>query len=256
MIRTLALAGFVAALLAPAGPLNAGTATVATTQVAPAALKTALPAAAKPLIRYTTAGLNLRAGAGTHHRSLKVIPRNTKVAVTSSQNGWSKMSHQGKTGWASAKYLAVSKPKAASKSKAAKKPTGLATKARGIANKYGCSRVGITWNDRRLGRANGAADWNSNKILLKSSMPAYRLTYVVAHECMHFKQYWAYKGDWTRMARDHNKVYGRTGTSYYGLERIADCMTQSKGIKVYHYTNSCSSAAKKAASRILTGKQL
>jgi uncharacterized protein YgiM (DUF1202 family) len=90
------------------------------------------PAVAKPapkvVTKQLTANLNLRAGVGTQHKSLVVVPRNTKVRVATTSAGWSKISYKGKTGWVSNRYLktiaapakTVSKP--APKAPAAKAP--------------------------------------------------------------------------------------------------------------------------------------
>lgn len=128
-------------------------------------------------------------------------------------------------------------------------------KARAVLNKYGCSSSGIRLNDKRLGRyANGMADWYNNVVLLRSSMPASRVTYVSAHECMHMRQYRAYKGNVDKLAAAMNRIYG--GKGFTGLERNADCMTRAVGIKVSNsaYASSCSGAKKMAALKVLNGK--
>ncbi|MGP9649924.1 SH3 domain-containing protein [Glutamicibacter sp. AOP38-B1-38] len=56
-------------------------------------------------VRYTTANLNLRTGAGTGYRSLGVIPQGEKVTVSQTSKGWAKVSSSKGTGWSSASYL-------------------------------------------------------------------------------------------------------------------------------------------------------
>lgn len=129
-------------------------------------------------------------------------------------------------------------------------------KARASLNKYGCSSTKIKLNDRRLGRyANGMTDWYKNVVLLRSYMPARRVTYVVAHECMHMRQYRAYKGNVKKLAASMNRIYGGRGNT--GLERNADCMTRALGIKITNkaYSSSCSGFKKTAALRVLKGNR-
>ena len=129
-------------------------------------------------------------------------------------------------------------------------------KARAVLNRYGCSSSGIRINDKRLGRySNGMADWYNNVVLLRSSMPASRVTYVTAHECMHMRQYRAYRGNVNKLAAAMNRIYG--GKGFTGLERNADCMTRAVGIKVTNsaYASSCSGAKKTAALKVLNGKR-
>ncbi|MET1034437.1 MAG: SH3 domain-containing protein [Arthrobacter sp.] len=64
---------------------------------------TATPAATTT--RTTTANLHLREGAGTQYRSLVLIGSGSAVRVSSTSNGWSKVTYAGKTGWASSAYL-------------------------------------------------------------------------------------------------------------------------------------------------------
>jgi hypothetical protein len=125
-----------------------------------------------------------------------------------------------------------------------------------ILNRHGCKSSKIRLNDKRLGRyANGAADWHNNTILLRSTMPAYRLNYVAAHECMHMRQYRAYGGNVKALSAAMNKIYG--GRGFTGLERNADCMTRAVGITVTNkaYASSCKGTKGKAAKRILAGKR-
>lgn len=252
-MKIMTVSSLSAALLVPMSPVMAAPAHAA----APA--KISVAAAKKSVSKYTTTTLNLRKSATTSSKRLLTIPKSKKVTVKSTKGSWSQVTYAGKTGWASSKYLTSALPKVTSKSKSTvkKKTNTLASKARAFANKYGCKNAGISWNDKLLGKnANGTADWYTNRILLRSSMPAYRLEYVTAHECMHLRQYKVYKGDVRGMARAANKLYGRTGTSYYGLERVTDCMTKAKGIKVYNYTNKCTGKVAKAAKNLLNGKKI
>lgn len=60
---------------------------------------------------YTTANLNLRTGPGTGHPSRVVVPRGTALALTGTvSGGWSQVSYNGNTLWASQAYLTDSAP--------------------------------------------------------------------------------------------------------------------------------------------------
>ncbi|MGO3527834.1 SH3 domain-containing protein [Glutamicibacter arilaitensis] len=59
---------------------------------------------------YASAFLNLRAGAGTSHRSIGVIPKGEKVAVLATSRGWSKVRSSKGTGWSSSAYLVSKAP--------------------------------------------------------------------------------------------------------------------------------------------------
>ena len=85
--------------------------------------------AKKPVAKITTANLNLRSGASSKHRVVKVLKKGTAVSVLSTQGTWSKGTTGGKTGWLSSKYLAnppkpvvKPKPKPVVKPKPAPKP--------------------------------------------------------------------------------------------------------------------------------------
>lgn len=70
----------------------------------------------KPVAKITTANLNLRSGASSKHRVVKVLKKGTAVSVISTQGTWSKGTAGGKTGWVSSAYLKnapkpVAKPK-------------------------------------------------------------------------------------------------------------------------------------------------
>ncbi len=71
-------------------------------------------AAKKPVSKITTANLNLRSGAASKYRVVKVLKKGTKVSVTSTKGTWSKGTASGKTGWMSSKYL-KNAPKPAAK---------------------------------------------------------------------------------------------------------------------------------------------
>lgn len=60
--------------------------------------------------RWTTANVNLRAGAGVNHRSLGVVPTGEKVTFLKMSNGWSQVKSSKGTGWVSAKYLVAQAP--------------------------------------------------------------------------------------------------------------------------------------------------
>lgn len=242
---------------------------VAAAPVASPTAKMVVEAAAKKktVTKYATSNVHLRAKAGTKHKSLQVIKKGARVTVLKTSGGWSQVKVGKKTGWTSAKYLTTKAPgnkstvkkvvkkKAPVKKKLTKNQV-FTNKARVIINRHGCKSAKIKLNDKRLGRySNGVADWYNNTILLRSSMPAYRLNYVASHECMHLRQYKAYGGNVNALSKAMNKIYG--GKGFTGLERNADCMTRAVGIKVTNsaYSSSCKGAKSNAAKRVLAGKR-
>ncbi|MPV51032.1 hypothetical protein GCG21_13655 [Pseudactinotalea sp. HY160] len=138
-----------------------------------------------------------------------------------------------------------SKPKAPS--------GGYKSRIAGILSTYGCGGAGISIDDPRMGKgANGTADWYNNTVLIRSGLTG-RLNYVVAHECVHLKQYRIYGGNLDALQADMNRIYG--GTGFSGLEQNADCVTRRWGISQYHYTTSCGGARGKAAAAIAGGSK-
>lgn len=75
----------------------------------------------------TTANLNLRASNNTKAKVITVLKKGTAVKVLSSKSGWKKVKANGKTGWASAKYLATVKSTVKTAKKAAPKKTSSST---------------------------------------------------------------------------------------------------------------------------------
>ena len=55
--------------------------------------------------KTTTNNLNMRTGTSTSHSIILTIPQGSKVEVLATSNGWSQVTYNGKTGWASAQYL-------------------------------------------------------------------------------------------------------------------------------------------------------
>lgn len=94
-----------------------------TVQTISSPVAAAVPAAAKKTTAKTTANLNLRKGAGTNHKSIRVIKKGTTVTKTGKTNGqWVQVKTSGKTGWVSSHYLTNTKPKTTKKKAPAKKP--------------------------------------------------------------------------------------------------------------------------------------
>ncbi|HSR03800.1 MAG TPA: SH3 domain-containing protein, partial [Proteiniclasticum sp.] len=83
--------------------------------VAPAAPTPAVPAPqnpvpvtpAAPTVRTlkTTANLYMRTGPGTSSKSVLVMPKGATVTLVEDGGAWKKITYNGKTGWASGKYL-------------------------------------------------------------------------------------------------------------------------------------------------------
>lgn len=249
---------------APAASAASAPGITAPAMSAPASIT--VPAAKKSSpTKYTSANLNQRKGIGTKHKVIRTIPKGTSLKVATTKSGWAKVAYKGKTGWVSGKYLVTKKPTAkkapvkkhVAKNKVTKKSSSFTAQARSILRKYGCGSVGILLNDKRLGRySNGVADRYNNDVLLRTSMPSYRLHYVAAHECMHLRQAKAYGGDIAALKKATNKVWGGSGLT--GVERSADCMTRAKGIKVTNraYASSCKGKQATATKRLLAGKRI
>lgn len=61
-------------------------------------------------VRYTTANLNLRTGAGTSYPIILTMPKGSRVEVLSESGGWARLTYEGKTGYASTSYLTATAP--------------------------------------------------------------------------------------------------------------------------------------------------
>ncbi len=61
---------------------------------------------------YITAqvGLNVRNGPGVGNARIGTLPNGAKIVITGEQDGWYKITYQGKEGWVSAKYVGLGKP--------------------------------------------------------------------------------------------------------------------------------------------------
>lgn len=62
--------------------------------------------------RWTTTNVNLRAGAGTTHKVLGIVPKAEKVTVLGTSAGWTRVKSSKGTGWLSATYLSTKAPTA------------------------------------------------------------------------------------------------------------------------------------------------
>lgn len=117
---------------------------------------------------------------------------------------------------------------------------------RALTNKYGCGPVNIIPTAWR-GHQGASAPWE-NKVYIKPGLSNYRLKYVVAHECAHFKQYrigGSTIAGWYKVVNRMNVLY--KGSGYTGIERNADCVTRMLGLKGQHYTSSCKGIRQTAA---------
>ena len=65
--------------------------------------------------RYTTADLRLRKSTSTKSKTLKIVPRGTKVMCYETKGKWATVKVGSKTGYMSTKYLSKSKPKESNK---------------------------------------------------------------------------------------------------------------------------------------------
>ena len=63
------------------------------------------PAAPSTTTMKTTANLYMRSGPGTNNKSILVMPKGSTVTFIEESGGWKKITYNGKTGWASGKYL-------------------------------------------------------------------------------------------------------------------------------------------------------
>lgn len=196
-------------------------------------------------IFYTTQNVNVRSGPGTTHRIVDSLNAGDEIETDAEYPNWKRI--KGSSLWVHAAYLTSEKPAP---------PPSLDTlnvEVNTIMSNYGCPTANVIFDDARLGEvANGKADWTANTVLIRSTTAKERLNYVVAHECMHLRQYDAYGGDTGQMEKDMNQIYG--GVNFEGLEQNADCMTQQMGISVYSYTTKCKGDRGKAAATVLAGK--
>ncbi|MBM6623457.1 SH3 domain-containing protein [Micrococcaceae bacterium RIT802] len=89
--------------------------------------------AKKPVAKVTTANLNLRSGASSKYKVIKVLKKGTRVSVSSTKGTWSKGTASGKTGWLSSKYLKNAPTAVAKKPAPAKKPVAKAPARKPVA---------------------------------------------------------------------------------------------------------------------------
>ena len=75
----------------------------------------AITSSVKTSYVYATTSLNVRSGAGTSYKVVGVLSRGEKVKLVSKGSKWSKIIYNGKTRYASSKYLATTKPGSSSK---------------------------------------------------------------------------------------------------------------------------------------------
>ena len=113
MFRVLAACGLAVAIVvqplpasaAPAGPQPAAAGALATKS---AVVPRAVPAVTAPRTGTTTARLNLRTGAGTTYRIVKVLALGAKVSILATHSsGWHRVTASGSTGWVSARYVRI-----------------------------------------------------------------------------------------------------------------------------------------------------
>lgn len=116
----------------------------------------------------------------------------------------------------------------------------------GLLATYGCAGASFIIDSPRLG-AGAATDMSSGQIYVTSGITS-RLTYVVAHECVHLRQLQVYGYDTASLQADMNAIYGGSGMG--GLEQNADCVTQRWGIAQWNYTSLCGGARGDAAAAI------
>lgn len=198
-------------------------------------------------VLYATQEVNVRNGPGVQHKVIDSLQSGDELPVDAESEGWKRIA--GSELWVSGKYLTKTKPVPQDSTKE------LTAEIRQILKTYQCPSAKIILDDPRLGEySNGVADWHANTILVRSTLPKERLTYVVAHECMHLRQYNVYGGDLEKLSADMNKVYG--GYNFDGLEENADCMTKAVGISTYHYTTECGGERGRAAKKLLSGSTL
>ncbi|WP_343901705.1 SH3 domain-containing protein [Arthrobacter rhombi] len=133
----------------------------------------------RPIDKVTTANLNLRSGASSKHKVVKVLKKGTTVSITSTQGTWSKGSASGKIGWLSSKYLKNPPKPVAKKPAPVKKPvakvattnvnlrSGASTKYKVITQVKKGANVSVTstqgtWSQ---GKTGGKTGWLPSKYL-------------------------------------------------------------------------------------------
>lgn len=204
----------------------------------------------KPQVMYTITKLNVRNGPGTDFKLIDYLEKGDKITIDATKENWSRL--EGTDLWVSTGYLNSKKPVDPTVQQEEKQKAQLSK----FASKYGCSSAIIILNDPRLGEvSNAKADWGANSILFRSTAPADRWEYLIAHECAHLRQYSIYGGNIKKLESDMNKVYG--GVNYEGLEQNADCfvfMANPKNTD-YHYTRQCTNERGKVAQSILKNEK-
>lgn len=165
----------------------------------------------KKVSKKTTSNVHLRTGAGTKHRSIRVLKKGTVLTVLSSKSGWTKVSvkigQKTYTGWASSKHLGNVAAKKAAPKKAAPKKTSK-TVSLGSVNSWNsaanwakktCS--GIKVSKRGQGVRGHAYSANAQTILLGRHEASNRYGFVAAHEMAHHYQWHYYNNVYTWNAK-------------------------------------------------------
>lgn len=93
-------------------------------------------------LRYTTANLNLRTGAGTGYRTVGIIPKGERVTVLQTSGRWAKVRSSKGTGWSSLGYL---KPAASSSNPPKPSPESSITTGYTTANLHLRTGAGTTY---------------------------------------------------------------------------------------------------------------
>ncbi|RAX47897.1 hypothetical protein DQ353_18110 [Arthrobacter sp. AQ5-05] len=221
--------------------------------------------------KYQTGGATAFYPSATSKKRSATIPADYTMGTRTGRKSGGRLEaeYKGKTGWVAANKVT----KVALGLKLGKLGFGQSA-AKNIAK--WCKGVPITAG-RNLGDYAEASGWSGNmkeSITLGTSDffggaldPNHPLAIATQyHECAHILQYRAYDYDFTRMAKDMNRVYGKPRTAS-GTEHMADCMADAMGATrtgfdaaggyfwTSGYGGKCTSTHLKKAKLIIAGKR-
>lgn len=113
--------------------------------------------------------LNVRKSASSASKKLGTLKNNTKITVSSTKNGWAKITFKGKTAYVFASYLTSTKPKLVQTSAVAAKTTVYYVKTSGIdlnvrkSKSTSAKKLGTIKNGKKVEVVSYAKDWSKIK---------------------------------------------------------------------------------------------
>ena len=178
---------------------------------------------------------------------------------------WVRVQYQGKTGWVALKHVKkVSLGKAVGPGARTYSDAAWATAVSKNISRY-CPRITVRVSHRK--NEYYAQSGPRRITLSRVGHPdpnAAPIKAVALHECAHIMQFKAYPKGFSTLVRHAEKINPRRDG--YGIEHLADCMSDSMGAKrsgrladgsTYYtgYHGKCSSTQKRAAAQLIAGKR-